>query len=161
MLTHLFLMAYYDIYRDQLASLHHGHALWEPDPSGLYDQVQVGDVGYVREGHFLRLFNTLLSADDRAQVHGVPEGFVPLNIGPANIRTLNLFKGDYCSSTVTVAVDHAASFQAAYVTSYYPTEHCSFVLIQWVIAIQMKAQILHTNAEENTKEPLYIFPLMA
>ena len=128
MLTHLFLMAYYDTYRDQLASLLRGHALWEPDPSGLYDQVQVGDVGYVREGHFLRLFNALLSAGDHVQVHGVPEGFVPLNIGPANIRTLNLFKGDYCSSTVTVAVDHGASFQAAYVTSYYPTQHCSHTM---------------------------------
>ena len=110
-------MAYYDTYRDQLASLLRGHALWEPDPSGLYDQVQVGDVGYVREGHFLRLFNALLSADNHAQVHGVPEGFFPLNIGPANIRTLNLFKGDYCSSTVTVAVDHGTNFQSAYVTS--------------------------------------------
>ena len=118
-------MAYYDIYRDQLASLHRGHALWEPDPSGLYDQVQVGDVGYVREGYFVCLFNALLSADDHAQVHGVPEGFVPLNIGPANIRTLNLFKGDYCSSTVTVTVDHGPSFQAAYVTSYYPAQHRS------------------------------------
>ncbi|KAN0136669.1 hypothetical protein V8E53_005439 [Lactarius tabidus] len=106
-------MACYDTYRDQLASLLRGHALWEPDPSGLYDQVQVGDVGYVREGHFLCLFNALLSADDHTQVHGVPEGFVPLNIGAANIRTLNLFKGDYCSSTVTVAVDHGAGFQAA------------------------------------------------
>lgn len=106
-------MAYYNTYRDQLAGLLRGHALWEPDPSGLYDQVQVADVGYVREGHFLRLFNASLSADHRAQVHGVPEGFVPLNIGPANIRTLNLFKGDYCSSTVTVAVDRGARFQAA------------------------------------------------
>lgn len=109
-------MACYDTYRDQLAGLFHGHALWVPDPSGLYDQVQVGDVGYVREGHFLRMFNALLPADDPTQVYGVPEGFVSLNMGPfTNIRTLNLFQGDYCSSTV--AVDREDRLQSAYVTS--------------------------------------------
>ena len=49
-------MAYYDTYRDQLTSLYHGHALWVPDPAGLYDHVRVGDVGIVRQGHFLRMF---------------------------------------------------------------------------------------------------------
>ncbi|KAH9171912.1 hypothetical protein EDB89DRAFT_1028605 [Lactarius sanguifluus] len=92
-------MAYYDTYQDQLASLYHGHALWVPDPAGLYDHVRVGDVGYVRQGYFLRLFNALLSANDPTQVYGVPEGFVPLNLGPfTNIRTLNLFSGDYFSN---------------------------------------------------------------
>lgn len=109
-------MACYDTYRDQLASLYHGYALWVPDPSGLYDQVRVGDVGYVREGHFLPMFNALLPANDLTQVYGVPGGFVPLNVGPfINIRTLNLFQGDYCSSTV--AVDRRDRYQAGYVTS--------------------------------------------
>ena len=114
-----FIMAYYDTYRDQLASLYRGHALWVPDPAGLYDQVGVGDVGYVKQGHFLRMFNALLPADDPKQVYGVPEGFVPLNMGPFhNLRTLNLNHGDYCSSTVTV--DHDDRRHAAYVTSFYP-----------------------------------------
>ncbi|KAN0131606.1 hypothetical protein V8E53_010448 [Lactarius tabidus] len=92
-------MAYYDIYRDQLASLYHGHAPWLPDPAGLYDRVRVGDVGYMRRGHFLRLFNALLPADDITQVYGVPDGFVPLNMGPFhNIRTLNLPGGNYLSN---------------------------------------------------------------
>ncbi|KAH9003548.1 hypothetical protein EDB86DRAFT_2799022 [Lactarius hatsudake] len=96
-------MTYYDTYRDQLASLYHGHALWMPDPAGLYDRVQVGDVGYVKQGQFLRMFNALLPADDNAQVYGVPGGYVPLNMGPFNnIRALNLSHGDYCSNTVTV-----------------------------------------------------------
>ncbi|KAH9008785.1 hypothetical protein EDB85DRAFT_1542726 [Lactarius pseudohatsudake] len=104
-------MAYYDTYRDQLASLYHGHALWVPEPSGLYDHVRVGDVGYVKQGHFNRMFNALLPADDLAQVYGVPKGFVPLNMGPFNnIRTLNLTHGDYCSNTVTV--EHEDRHQA-------------------------------------------------
>ncbi|KAH9041179.1 hypothetical protein EDB84DRAFT_963989 [Lactarius hengduanensis] len=74
-------------------SLYHGHALWVPDPAGLYDHVRVGDVGYVRQGHF-------------------NQGFVPLNMGPFNnIRTLNLNQGDYCSNTVTV--NHEDKHQAA------------------------------------------------
>ncbi|KAH9074322.1 hypothetical protein EDB83DRAFT_2219069 [Lactarius deliciosus] len=96
-------MTSYDTYRDQLANLYHGHALWVPDPARLYDRVQVGDVGYVKQGQFLRMFNALLPADDNAQVYGIPEGYVPLNMGPFNnIRALNLSHGDYCSNTVTM-----------------------------------------------------------
>lgn len=39
----------YAVYSQQLA-LCHGYALWEPDPSQLYDHVSIGDVGYVRDG---------------------------------------------------------------------------------------------------------------
>ena len=118
-------MAYYDTYRDQLASLYHGHALWVPDPAGLYDRVRVGDVGIVRQGHFLRMFNALLPHNDPAQVYGVPEGFVTLNMGPfQNIRELNLADGDYCSTTVTVDHGH----QAEYVTKYRVARHCSYAM---------------------------------
>ncbi|KAI0298654.1 hypothetical protein B0F90DRAFT_681103 [Multifurca ochricompacta] len=95
-------MAYYDVYREQLASLYYGHALWEPNPAGLYDQVRIGDVGYVRQGHFLRMFNALLPANHPMQGgYGVPPDFVPLNMGEfGNIRTLHLPRGDHCSSAV-------------------------------------------------------------
>lgn len=36
-----------------------GRALWEPEPGGLYNAVQVGDVGFIRHGYFTRLFNAL------------------------------------------------------------------------------------------------------
>ncbi len=120
-------MAYYDTYRDQLMNLGHGHALWVPDPCGLYDRVQVGDVGYVKQGHFLPMFNALLPANDPTQAYGVPEGFVPLNMGEfTNIRTLNLSGGDYCSNAVTV--NHGDRHQAAYVTSYYPAQPYSYTM---------------------------------
>ena len=59
-------MAHYDIYRDRLATAHpaFGHALWEPDPEVGHGAVEIGDVGYVREGKFNRLFNALLPASD-------------------------------------------------------------------------------------------------
>lgn len=40
-----------------------GRPLWEPDPGGLYDSVQVGDVGFIRHGYFYRLFNALAPRD--------------------------------------------------------------------------------------------------
>jgi len=48
-------------FHEELAMTHplHGHALWEPDPGGLYDAVAVGDVGFICEGCFYSLFNAL------------------------------------------------------------------------------------------------------
>jgi hypothetical protein len=111
-------MAHYDIYREQLSSLYHGHALWEPNPAGLYDQVRVGDVGVVLQGHFARMFNALLPAEHPLQGYGTPYDFAPLNMGPfGNIRSLTLPHGDYCSGSVTAVRDHGIGeqIQAAYV----------------------------------------------
>ena len=111
--------AHCDTYRDQLASLYHGHALWEPDPARLYDRVRVGDIGYVKRGRFFRMFNILLQANDPAQVHGVPEGFVQLNMENICTLRLNLPQGDYCSNAVVVRGD---GHQAEYMTSCHPVQ---------------------------------------
>ena len=57
-----------NIYRDQLTSLYHGLALWNPDPvKDIYDQVSIGDVGYMSsEGDFIRMFNVTLPRDDQS-----------------------------------------------------------------------------------------------
>lgn len=95
-------MAEYEIYAQQLHCLGHGFALYEPDPAGKYDEVRVGDVGYVLYGNFHRLFNILHDEDDES-VHrmGVPEGFEPL---AAELRETYkrtpLPSGVMCSSTV-------------------------------------------------------------
>jgi len=54
-----------NIFREELSISHpdHGHALWDPDPGGLYNSVEVGDVGFIRRGYFYRLFNALLLED--------------------------------------------------------------------------------------------------
>ena len=111
--------AYYDTYREQLAGLYHGYGLWWPTPGGLYDKVRVGDVGYMRDGHFIRFFNALLPADHPAQGYELPHDFVPLNMGNfGNIRTLIFPHGDYCSPTVAQIRDPIGEqIQAAYVTS--------------------------------------------
>ncbi|KAI9445965.1 hypothetical protein H4582DRAFT_2163098, partial [Lactarius indigo] len=57
-----------------------GHALWDPDP-GQYPPVQVGDVGYIRNGKFHRLFNALLSADHPSHKRlGTPPDHEPLQL---------------------------------------------------------------------------------
>jgi hypothetical protein len=73
-------MAHYDIFRDQLAIRFpgYGHALWVPSP--VDHVVGVGDVGYISEGRFHRLFNILLPADDPSHDDdnlGVPDNHEP------------------------------------------------------------------------------------
>jgi hypothetical protein len=73
-------MAHYDIFRGHLATKYpaYGHALWEPSPPRLNSPVEIGDVGFIREGRFHRLFNALLSADHPSHTFGVPEYHEPL-----------------------------------------------------------------------------------
>ncbi|KAH8998264.1 hypothetical protein EDB86DRAFT_825160 [Lactarius hatsudake] len=76
-------MAHYDTFREQLAIAHpaFGHALWDPSPEALYPSVQVGDVGFIRNGKFHRLFNALLSADDPShERRGAPHDHEPLRL---------------------------------------------------------------------------------
>ena len=58
-------MAHYGVFRQELAVAFptYGNALWEPDPGGQYDAVEVGDVGFIRRGYFQRLFNILQPKD--------------------------------------------------------------------------------------------------
>ncbi|KAF8272440.1 hypothetical protein EI94DRAFT_293928 [Lactarius quietus] len=102
-------MAHYDIFRDQLAIRFpaYGHALWEPSPGDLYDVASVGDVGYINEGRFHRLFNILLPADDPSHENfGVPDNHeqfqpqVPRHITSAILRPSN-----FCSVGVTMVSD--------------------------------------------------------
>lgn len=73
-------------YARYLSCLNHGYALFEPDPASCdFDQVRVGDVGYVQDGAFCRLFNVCVSSDDPINTLGVPTGFEPL---PERFRKL-------------------------------------------------------------------------
>ena len=73
-------MTHYDIFREALAIKYplYGYALWEPGPSRPYNPVEIGDIGFIREGRFHRLFNALLSADHPSHKSGVPDYHEPL-----------------------------------------------------------------------------------
>ncbi|KAL0948303.1 hypothetical protein HGRIS_010895 [Hohenbuehelia grisea] len=69
-----------DIYAAALRELGHGHALWVPEPHQS-NEVRPGDVGYLHQGAFIRLFSARLPAEhSRNRLFGVPVGFKPLDI---------------------------------------------------------------------------------
>jgi hypothetical protein len=83
----------YDIFREELAIRYpaYGHALWNPSPGGRYNAVEIGDVGFIREGYFHRLFNVLLPEDHHSHQDGVPQHHEPLILrtsAPTNTGTL-------------------------------------------------------------------------
>ena len=99
-------MAHYDIFRGQLANTYpaYGHALWDPSPATLDSPMQVGDVGFIREGRFHRLFNALLPADHPSHELGVPEYHEPLIPKlTKHIRHGTLSRGHYHSAWIDVA----------------------------------------------------------
>ncbi|KAH9035128.1 hypothetical protein EDB83DRAFT_2415936 [Lactarius deliciosus] len=97
-------MAHYDIFRHHLAIKYpaYGHALWEPSPGDSYPAVEVGDVGFIRDGRFHRLFNALLPADDPSHENlGVPEYHSQLTLRMReHIITSTLSPNNFCSARV-------------------------------------------------------------
>lgn len=75
----------HQLYADAMEVVGLGYPLWypEPDNSG---QVLVGDVGFVEEGRFCRLFNVLHPKDDPVNCRGVPDGFEVLDVNDADFR---------------------------------------------------------------------------
>jgi len=114
-------MAHHETFREELGTKYptYGHAIWEPDPGGQYDAVEVGDVGFIREGCFLRLFNALLPADHPSQNLGVPDSYEQLRPSIQNhIRRGRIRVGDrdrpndFCSKHVTL-VSRGAEYNAS------------------------------------------------
>ena len=104
----------FTVYRDQLTSLCHGIALWKPNPPRvIYDKVKIGDVGYVREGGFIRMFNVMLPWDHESNRRlGEPVHYESLSCGPfADILKDPLDIGEYYSPSVS-AETNARNTQA-------------------------------------------------
>ena len=68
-----------EIYASQLVSLGYGHPLWYPEPAQA-GEILIGDVGYIDDGKFFRLFNACSGRDDEVNKNGVPKDFSPLHI---------------------------------------------------------------------------------
>ena len=95
----------HEVYALKLQCLSYGHALFEPDPSGSYDFVRIGDVGYISEhGKFIKLFNAF---SDRDSPHNqgciLPSAFQPIAGSHRNIERLApLTPGLYRSESVRI-----------------------------------------------------------
>ena len=66
------------LYAEQLVKQGLGLPLWLPEPDP-YREVQIGDVGFIRDGGFVPLFNIMYPASDDVNEKGVPENFVPIH----------------------------------------------------------------------------------
>lgn len=102
--------AAHDRYAKELWSLRHGHLLWSPEPSSVFGEVNLGDVGYLDEGRFCFLFNTMRAAEDPINKRGVPEEFqqfVPPD--PNSIQ--------YCPNKITQTELHSRSISSVSVSA--------------------------------------------
>lgn len=97
--------AAHDIYARMLRELRRGEPLYYPEPRR-EGPVEIGDVGYTKDGAFYRLFNVSRPADDPAQQFGTPPGFVQIDIGVIATFEAALEPGPLHSSTIsTVSAD--------------------------------------------------------
>ena len=92
----------FNVYREQLSSLYHGLALWKPNPvEDVYNQVSIGDVGYVSEGAFIRMFNVTLPWDNESnKTFGEPYVYDPLRLDYFTINREIFDQIDYYSRRV-------------------------------------------------------------
>lgn len=66
-----------DVYAHELASKGYGYPMWYPE--GLKTgQPQIGDVGYIHNGAFVRLLNVMEPLDHPRYKKGAPDNYVPL-----------------------------------------------------------------------------------
>ena len=94
----------FTVYRDQLTALSHGLALWNPNPpKKIYDNVSIGDVGYMHDGTFIRMFNVTLPWDHPSnKLLGKPEPYDALDWGPfTNTIESHFDRVDHYSRSVT------------------------------------------------------------
>ena len=94
-----------EIYREQLSSLNHGLALWDPNPVvNLHKKpghVSIGDVGYLDKGAFIRMFNVTLPWDDPSNMlHGKPEQYEHIKPG-YNVRDYEIREGGHYTPHVS------------------------------------------------------------
>ena len=94
----------YNIYAKQLLTMRQGYPLWHPEierDRGL--EVQVGDVGYLYEGTFIRIFNAILQVDHPDhKMFGVPKDHKPFEVKPFLWRgPASVIESHLCSRSVS------------------------------------------------------------
>ena len=97
----------FNIYREHLSSLHHGVALWDPNPvKKLHknpNHVSIGDVGYLDSGAFIRMFNVTLPWNDPSnKLLGTPDEYERIKPKYLNfVRSGEIREGEYYSPHVS------------------------------------------------------------
>ncbi|GLB41527.1 putative fungal specific transcription factor [Lyophyllum shimeji] len=94
-------MSAHDIYAEQLRERRRGTPLYYPEPHPEDGAVEIGDLGYIREGAFQRILNVTRPPGDPAQRFGVPDDFERLDIGAVRTFDGALEPGPVHSKTVS------------------------------------------------------------
>ena len=104
----------WDIYAQQLLPVGYGHPLWVPEPSSTSGrEVLIGDVGWLKEGEFRALFNSMRDEEDPVnQEKNVPRDFTVFS--PSNI---SIGKSDKITATMVFSQSIKASDAQAEVTA--------------------------------------------
>jgi hypothetical protein len=96
----------YQVYQNELKAKYkpYGWPLWKPDRDNPNKRVSVGDVGFISDGRFVRMFNIRLKSDDPLhEQYGVPEPYHPIE--PALFTKRWLESGDYHSNSVGMTLE--------------------------------------------------------
>jgi hypothetical protein len=120
------------VYQDQMTTLSHGLALWNPSPpKEIYDKVSIGDVGYLYEGTFIRMFNVMLPwSHESNRTLGEPEPYESLDCGPfANTLKRQFDRVRHCSRYVS-AETNAGNRQAM-----TPDEWV--IILSWTVSVNL------------------------
>ncbi|GJJ07416.1 hypothetical protein Clacol_001618 [Clathrus columnatus] len=75
-----------------------GSPLWEPDCRP--HEITIGDVGYIRQGRFCRLFNATLPPGDPRNEFGTPDGFETLILDERAMISRRLLPGPLVSRSI-------------------------------------------------------------
>ncbi|PIL36332.1 transporter [Ganoderma sinense ZZ0214-1] len=94
----------YNIYAKQLLAMRQGYPLWHPEierERGL--EIKVGDVGYLHEGAFIRIFNATLPGDhEDHEMFGVPHDHKPFKVNKFLRREqAGVIESHLCSRSVS------------------------------------------------------------
>lgn len=93
--------AMHDIFAHELQHYQCGRPMYFPEPSEEGVIAQLGDVGYMQDGQFFRLFNATLPQDHPSNVTlGVPEDFTPLQITGTHNKPNHWRPGALTSTTI-------------------------------------------------------------
>ncbi|EKM58725.1 uncharacterized protein PHACADRAFT_182971 [Phanerochaete carnosa HHB-10118-sp] len=93
----------WSVYAEQLVGRGYGLPLWHPEPTLEQGEIKVGDVGFVSEGQFIRLFNAMNSEEDPINAGGVPKGFAVLKPHRRHFFSAptHVSPGPICTTTTT------------------------------------------------------------
>ncbi|KZT65362.1 hypothetical protein DAEQUDRAFT_531069 [Daedalea quercina L-15889] len=96
----------WDVYAHELLPLGYGYPLWDPSPDPKAGEIEIGDVGFMENGQFVRLFNPTLPREHPVnRTWGLPKDFRKLELPEKLIyeKDLTLASDSLCSRHVTKA----------------------------------------------------------